>query len=149
MCRTPSTTSGALTPVTHPSSHNVTDLIKCFHKTSTNGRRYLVGANFVRLSEGRSWPLWPWVRTGPQREVRGSGPDRKGRSEGPGQTMAERTGPGGVQGQTLDGPDLGVRPGPDPDLAYSQIVFRRGRRETHHKLECLFVFFICFIFLYN
>ena len=27
-----------------------------------------------RLSEGQSWPLWPWVRTGPQREVQGSGP---------------------------------------------------------------------------
>jgi hypothetical protein len=28
-----------------------------------------------RLSEGRSWPLRTWVRTGPQREVRGSGPE--------------------------------------------------------------------------
>ena len=63
----------------------------------------------ARLSEGRSWPLWPWVWTGPQRE--------------PGQAVAEWTGPGGVQGQTLDGLDLGVRLGPDPDRAYSQIVF--------------------------
>jgi hypothetical protein len=57
-------------------------------------------------------------RVGPGPCGPGSGPDRRGRSEGPGQIVAEWTGPGGVQGQKLDGPDLGVRPSPDPDRAY-------------------------------
>ena len=67
-------------------------------------------------------------RVGPGPCGPGSGPDCRGRSEGPGQVVAEWTGPGGVQGQTLDGPTLGVGPDPDPDLAYhayaSTVFFR-------------------------
>src|SRR5271168_400967 len=60
-----------------------------------------------RLSAVRSWPSRTWVRTGPQREVRVSGP--------------EIVGPDlcrGGQGQLLFGPDLGVGPGPDLDRTY-------------------------------
>ena len=52
-------------------------------------------------------------QSGPGPRGPGSGPDRKGRSECPGQRSLART-----SGHLLFVPDLGVSPGPDLDRTY-------------------------------
>ena len=75
------------------------------------------------------------LRVGPGPCGPGSGPDHRGRSEGLGQGMAEWTPCGGVQGQTLDGPALGVGLGPDPDRVYASTIFSMTFFILFHSLS--------------